>query len=810
MLAGQTPADRPDLCARVFNLKLNEFLNDLTRGHVLGAVKAFRSIIEFQKRGLPHAHILIILDHRDKLTTPAHYDSVISAQLPDKDAHPALWQIVSSCMVHGPCGHDNPNNVCMKDGNCSKGFPKPFCPATHDRGDGYPEYKRLEDGRHVLATVRPTCCPGHMTALTGLPWKCSQSCMRLSVDVLFGFACLQVRDLPTTVTTTAPAAGQQPSTHTITTTTKTVKNVTIDRGADTYVVNTVVTTSHESSDPVNFPAPTSTSTSTTGPTLSPIPAHVVCPSYSITTNDTTSTTTSIQLQGRAAVTKITTRSERQVALDNRWVVPYNPVLSLKYNAHINVEYCATIHAVKYLHKYIYKGSDRAMVAVTEWRAGEAREEIAERDEIKLYIDGRYTSASEACWRLFCFNLHEEGPTVEPLAIHLPNQQMVLLRPDANLAQVAAAGPPPTTLTAWFDLNNDPVLGPIARQYLYHDIPTYFTWVKAQKCWTLRRGLGNKRLQVPPIGRMYFISPTAGELFYLRLLLTNVPGARGYDDLLTFNNTCYPTFQAAATARGLLEDDSEVITCLQEAREWQMPAQLRSLFATFLAYGRMADPAALWTAFRDDMLQDFLLRDFNITSLQHLPNTAPPETVSRLEHEAFMHINELLRPHNLRLQSIAGFEDFNPAHVPRGPQAERRRYDYNAMRTTHDANHAKLNVEQRAVYDEVMAAVQHARSHGPVVPALIFVDSPGGCGKTFTFNTILAAVRLLDNGIALAVASSGIAALLLDGGSTAHSRFKIPIPLGSDSLCNLPVNSPAAELIRSADLIVWDEAPMAHR
>ena len=50
-----------------------------------------------------------------------------------------------------------------------------------------------------------------------------------------------------------------------------------------------------------------------------------------------------------------------VEIYNRWVVPYNPYLLLKYNAHINVEICCTVSAVKYLYKYVYNGHDRAIV-----------------------------------------------------------------------------------------------------------------------------------------------------------------------------------------------------------------------------------------------------------------------------------------------------------------------------------------------------------------------------------------------------------------------------------------------------------------
>lgn len=75
-------------------------------------------------------------------------------------------------------------------------------------------------------------------------------------------------------------------------------------------------------------------------------------------------------------------------------------------------------------------------------------------------------------------------------------------------------------------------------------------------------------------------------------------------------------------------------------------------------------------------------------------------------------------------------------------------------------------------------------------------------------TILASVRS-EGKIAIAVASSGIASLLLPGGKTLHSRFKIPIKLDKNSVCNISGRSALADLIRRADVIVWDEAPMSH-
>jgi ATP-dependent exoDNAse (exonuclease V) alpha subunit len=108
----------------------------------------------------------------------------------------------------------------------------------------------------------------------------------------------------------------------------------------------------------------------------------------------------------------------------------------------------------------------------------------------------------------------------------------------------------------------------------------------------------------------------------------------------------------------------------------------------------------------------------------------------------------------------------------------------------------------------MAAVQGG-APGPSGARSFFVYSPGGCGKTFTFNLMLDATRAQGK-IALAVAASGIAALLMEGGVTAHSRFKIPLQLQDGSYCNIKAQSDTAKLLREASLIVWDEVGMMHR
>jgi len=151
LLPGQKATDRPGLVARVFRLKLKSLLDDLLKKHVLGRTVAHCYVVEFQKSGLPHAHILLILAPEDKIRDAAMVDDIVSAEIPDPQAKPKLYELVTSLMMHGPCGHHNNKLPCMDNtkGKCSKNFPKPFASETRMDADGYPTYKREDNGRQV-------------------------------------------------------------------------------------------------------------------------------------------------------------------------------------------------------------------------------------------------------------------------------------------------------------------------------------------------------------------------------------------------------------------------------------------------------------------------------------------------------------------------------------------------------------------------------------------------------------------------------------------------------------------------------------
>jgi hypothetical protein len=110
-LPNRHPGDRPDILARVFRLKLKAVLDDLLKKNCLGIVMAYIYVIQFQKRGLPNSHILIILNHQHKPRRRDDYDLFVSAEIPDPDEHPVLHETVTKCMMHGPCGYLKANAV---------------------------------------------------------------------------------------------------------------------------------------------------------------------------------------------------------------------------------------------------------------------------------------------------------------------------------------------------------------------------------------------------------------------------------------------------------------------------------------------------------------------------------------------------------------------------------------------------------------------------------------------------------------------------------------------------------------------------
>jgi len=149
LLPGQQSIHRHDIVTRVFKQKLKSLINLIVKYSVFGNTRCWLYSIEWQKRGLPHSHILVWLE--DKIR-PEEIVQIISAEIPDPLTDSEFFDIVTSHMIHGPCGAFIMASPCMEEGRCKKRFPKPFTNDTITDTDGYPLYRRRdpEHGGHTF------------------------------------------------------------------------------------------------------------------------------------------------------------------------------------------------------------------------------------------------------------------------------------------------------------------------------------------------------------------------------------------------------------------------------------------------------------------------------------------------------------------------------------------------------------------------------------------------------------------------------------------------------------------------------------
>jgi len=263
---------------------------------------------------------------------------------------------------------------------------------------------------------------------------------------------------------------------------------------------------------------------------------------------------------------------------------------------------------------------------------------------------------------------------------------------------------------------------------------------------------------------------------------------------------HPTFQAACMARGLLEGDNEWDRCLEEAGLIQTGHQFRQLFVSILVHNDPLDPSSLYKrhlpSLSDDC-RDILERQYHVSGPSH----------DQIESLALHEINTILQRFG---KSLADYRLPDPIHNFDGniinlPRLilEERATNCEELLDHWAHGYQFATEEQRTILDTIKAAIDSEDS------GLFFVDGPGGTGKTYVENLLLSWVR--GNGqIALAVASSGIASILLQDGRTSHSRFHIPIDIQPESTCAISAQSAIGELLRQTKLIIWDEVSAQNR
>ena len=290
---------------------------------------------------------------------------------------------------------------------------------------------------------------------------------------------------------------------------------------------------------------------------------------------------------------------------------------------------------------------------------------------------------------------------------------------------------------------------------------------------------------------------------MRWLLQHVT-ARSYADLRTVDGVLHKTFQSAAAARGLRGSQEEVLEAMRELAngpDGRVGSDLRAALATLLISAEFNVPS-LVDAFYQQLTVDL---------------RGTPEAIW---NSFLADMKDRVERMGATLASI-GLPEPQSCRTER--EKERFRWDPNAAASEEQKLAAEMAAtpaarEQSALYDEVIDKLEKWKNAGRTVTASspapqFFIDAGQGRGKTTLARRVIARLRSDTNNVVLVVASTGLAALNYQGGSTAHAMFRIPVPESGDEdeelRCNVGKSTQRAELLRSATVIIWDELPMAN-
>ena len=362
-----------------------------------------------------------------------------------------------------------------------------------------------------------------------------------------------------------------------------------------------------------------------------------------------------------------------------------------------------------------------------------------KNEVRSFQDMKSFGAAESSWRLLEYPLSQRYPSVKRLPVHLKDQQTVRFEEEGSIFETLESGEI-TELTSFFKYNAE---NP-GTNVTYINFPEMYVFVN--KAWKIRqRGCRT-------IGRIYSVPPNKGDLFYLRILLCDntvnfSAGKVSFEDMLTINGVQHNSYREVCLELGLMKDDEIWSMVLMDAKEQNLPKQMRMLFIILLIFTDIGNPAELFNRFWSDMAEDyklkldsvdindpeilkgFLLRDLkeNLETLGHLQTF---DFIENLSEELLITLQKIEVKYQQQgecrevIEELEYNRDFMEANLNK------------ALKGTAETKEGKLTTHQFEIFKEITNSLEHQTSH-----KLFFLDAPGGTGKTYLLNNILYFVRL---------------------------------------------------------------------
>jgi hypothetical protein len=336
---------------------------------------------------------------------------------------------------------------------------------------------------------------------------------------------------------------------------------------------------------------------------------------------------------------------------------------------------------------------------------------------------------------------------------------------------------------------------------FHSIYIYDTKLRAHA----RNSGSYHRIQIPGVEKEIFITrrcnedanlvriemlyPSAGEIWYLRVILLNRP-CSSYVDAKTFNNVTYSTFQLSAIAHKYVDTEKETSLCFEEAMVFSTPSELRYLFCSLTIQGFPTLHIFHNSYYYDAMISEYRFEANVIHSSDGYKNAL----LCDLQH---------IFAENHKSMSDFGLPE--PNSYPSEVDRERMKYSNEDQLKLFDALNLQFpnNDEQEQIFQKIKECLDNGETHK------FFLQGQGGCGKTMLAKKILAYTRSKGE-IAVGCASTGLAATIYDDFYTAHELFCFPVVEEGEEdesappYCQFENNQQREELLKEARVIIWDE------
>ena len=386
-----------------------------------------------------------------------------------------------------------------------------------------------------------------------------------------------------------------------------------------------------------------------------------------------------------------------------YVVPHNKQLLKDWNGHANVEFAGSAYTVIYLYKYLFKGSKKVKLQLTN------ADDVNNNNEIKLYIRGRYLCSMECYWRILGYETYPSpSPSVRIIKI-VSEQNSIESISKGKTPDIIVYFRRPTVLQnlKYTELFNRYTWSYTKPNSFNENEPGYYiiSMDNCKKIYLYKRSISR-----PSITRLENIAITAGEMFFLRLILYNFPKL-SYRDCFQFNGRIYNTYQEAAVAAGIVKDSGEVYCCFEEAEHFQnmTPGELRTLFVISTLQG-----FPTLTVLNEERFRNLLYDDF-------LHNYNPPN------HQAAW--NDLLCDFSNRFESDGkNMKDYGlpePKNMKTELEIERHKYNCDDQLSYYYklCDDVPNTYEQQQIFDEIVYAVENQ------LTKIFYIQGQAGSGKT---------------------------------------------------------------------------------